>query len=169
LLQKNSTLLYQCFTVLEFNLFGAFLYTQINTKAIRKAIVISGIIFALFSFIFPYFQEENIDSVPIGVETIIILIFSFYYLYEQMNDTSTLFIYSTYPFWMVIGVVLFLSGSFFTYIFADSLPPNEVNKYWVITNVFSIVRSLFFCIGIVVSSKPPRTLPPSDFEFSSLN
>jgi Na+-driven multidrug efflux pump len=90
-------------------------------------------------------------------------------MYERMNDTSTLYVYSTFSFWIVTGMVLYLAGSFFIYIFADSLPKAEVDKYWVVTNVLSILKNIFFTIGIIVNSKPPRKIPPSDFEFSSLN
>jgi hypothetical protein len=66
-------------------------------------------------------------------------------------------------------MVLYLSGSFFIYIFADSLSREEVHKYWIVTNVLSILKNVFFAIGIIVNSKPPKRLPSSDFEFSSLN
>ncbi|MDQ3277122.1 MAG: hypothetical protein M3Q06_02275, partial [Bacteroidota bacterium] len=110
-----------------------------------------------------------IDSIQIGVETIIILIFSYYYLYERMNDTTTLYVYSTFSFWIVIGMVLYLAGSFFIYIFADSLPKADVDKYWIVTNVLSILKNIFFAIAIIVNSKPQKKFPLSDLELSSLN
>lgn len=86
-----------------------------------------------------------------------------------MNDTTTLYIYSIFSFWIVTGMVLYLSGSFFIYIFADSLPVAEVEKYWVVTNILSVLKNFFFAVGIIVNSKPTKKIPDSDFELSHLN
>lgn len=133
--------------------------------------MIIGIALVVFNLLYPYFNNDvkTIDSIPIGVETIVILIFSYYFLYEKTNDTSTLYIYSTFPFWIVIGMVIYLSGSFFIYLFAASLSKADVNKYWGLTNVLGFIKNILFAVGIVLSSKPTKRIPPSDFEFSSLN
>ena len=110
-----------------------------------------------------------IDSIQIGIETIIVLVFSFYYLYEKTNDTTTLYIYSTFSFWIVIGMVLYLAGSFFIYLFASSLSKKEVAQYWAVTNFLSFLKNIFFAIAIIVNSKPTKKIPVSDFELSSLN
>lgn len=164
-------LLYELFTVVESVAFIGFLFLQIKNREVKKAALMIGGAFILFSFLYPYFykDEKLIDSVPIGVETIIIMVFSFYFLYERTNDTTTLYIYSIPPFWIVIGMVLYLAGSFFIYLFASSLNKEEVLKYWSLTNFFGFIKNVLFMIGIIVNSKPPKTLPHSDFEFSSLN
>ncbi len=130
-----------------------------------------GIALLIFNILYPYLNSnlETIDSIPIGVETIVILVFSYYYLYEKTNDTSTLYIYSTFPFWIVIGMVIYLSGSFFIYLFAASLTKADVNKYWGLTNVLGLLKNILFAIGIILNSKPTKKVPPADFELSSLN
>lgn len=130
-----------------------------------------GVVFILFDLLFSYFSNGTklVDSVQIGIETIIILGFSFYYLYEKTNDTTTLYIYSTFQFWVVIGMALYLSGSFFIFLFADTLSQKQAQGYWYITNIFSILKSLFFTIAIIVNSKPSKQIPMSEFDFGSLN
>lgn len=170
-MNDSIAIVYHGFTILEFLCFVGFLYSQIKAKNVRRSIVFTSNLFVLFVFLFPIFGNGGmlLDSIQIGVETIIILIFSFYFLYEKLNDTTTLFIYNTYQFWIVVGIVIYLSGSFFTYIFASSLSQKEIDKYWVITNIFSILRTIFFSIAILVNSKPSRKFPMSDLDFSSLN
>ena len=133
--------------------------------------LIVGSTFIIFNLLFPYLIKDikAIDSIPIGIETIIVLTFSFYYLYEKTNDTTTLYIYSTFSFWIVIGMVLYLAGSFFIYLFASSLSKQEVNKYWVVTNFLSFLKNVMFAVAITVNSKPTKKMPISDFELSSLN
>jgi hypothetical protein len=169
-LNPRNGLLYSLFTVLETIAFVTFLFLELKNQHVKKALTMIGLCFLIFNFLFPMlYNEKLIDSVQIGVETIIILVFSFYYLYEETNDTSTLYIYSTSQFWVIIGMVLYLSGSFFIYLFADSIGEAQAKKYWPFTNVFSVMKNLFFAIAIIINSKPPKKLPMSELEFSSLN
>lgn len=174
-------LLYDFFTLVEFLVFSSFIYLHLKNQTSKKLLQIACIVFTLFYILFTLYtkggasissltqNEVAIDSVPIGVETIIVLAFSFYFLYERTNDTTTLFIYNTYQFWVVLGMVLYLAGSFFIYIFANFLSPAEVFKYWVITNVFSILRSCFFTLAIIYHAKPTKNKLVSDFGISYLN
>jgi hypothetical protein len=129
-------------------------------------IIILSILFTFFIITYNLLTHvKAIDSIPIGVECILILIFSFFYLYEQMKDTDSLFIYSTTPFWIILAMMLYLAGSFFIYIYASQLPHKDVAKYWVLTNIFSILKNIFFSIAILVNAyqlakKPNYNLYP---------
>lgn len=171
LLRYNSNLLYESFTIMEFILFVGFLHTQIQNKKARKTLFITGCMYLVFYISYTLTEKTgvSIDSIQIGVETIIILVFSYYYLYERMNDTTTLFIYNTYQFWVVLGIVLYLSGSFFVYLFAEYISYDEMKVYWPITNVLSIIKSILFSVAIYINTKPIKNTLTSDFEISSLN
>ena len=96
-----------------------------------------------------------LDSIPIGIETILIFVFTFFYFYEQLNDTTSLFIYSKPSFWAVLGILLYLAGSFFIYIFANQISVKELGKYWIITNISSILKNIFFAIAIYIQANQP--------------
>ena len=167
----SNVFLYKLYTIVEAIAFISFLYFQLVNKRIKRIAIFAAVFFILQSIFISFVLSgfHLIDSIQIGVETIIVLIFSFYYLYERMNDTTTLYVYSTFSFWIVIGMVLYLAGSFFIYIFADSLPQAEVEKYWFVTNILSILKNIFFTIGIIVNSKPTKKFPFSEYGLSSLN
>ena len=69
-----------------------------------------------------------------------------------MNNTTELFIYSKPSFWAVLGILLYLSGSFFIYIFANEISLKELEKYWIITNIASILKNIFFAIAIYIQA-----------------
>lgn len=142
------------FTLIEYSIFTFFLWLSIKNEKFKKFVIISSIMFILAA---TYYNIRtnflNIDSFPIGVETILILIFSFNYLYEQMNDTKTLFIYTQYQFWIIVGFMIYLAGSFFVYIYASQIEHDLLKQYWFLTNVFYVLMNLFFIIGILVSRK----------------
>lgn len=96
---------------------------------------------------------SRIDSIPIGIESLIIISFSFYYLYEQMRNPTNLFIYNNYIFWILIGIVMYLAGSFFIYIYGEQLDTAEWRKYRYLTLVFYNLRGIFFAISILVFIK----------------
>ena len=163
----NATL-YESVTLTEYLLFALFIWVLLKSKKAKLVVAIASLIYIIFYIIYSLLYEVSIltVSIPIGVEAILILIFSFYYLYEQMNDTSTLFIYTKPAFWIILGMVLYLAGSFFVYIFSNYLNKDVREKYWVITNVLSILKNIFFCIAIHINAKPPKESLHYDLELS---
>lgn len=153
-----TVFLYSTFTLIEFLLFTSALFLFIGNKKFKKLILALSICFTIFIIIYNATAKlRGIDSIPIGIETILILIFSFYYLYEQMQDTENLFIYTRYPFWIVLGMMLYLSGSFFIYIYTSQLVYDKtVAHYWMFTNIFSILKNIFFTIAILINAYQPH-------------
>jgi hypothetical protein len=160
-LPKNSLLYIGAFfTFFEYSTFTFFLWCNIKNEKFKRFILITSVTFLLGATF--YNIKTNflyMDSVPIGIETILILIFSFYYLYEQMNDTETLFIYTKYQFWVVIGFMIYLAGSFFVFIYASQVGHDFIKKYWFLTNVFYVLMNSLFVIGILVNKKKKITIP----------
>ena len=168
----TNTALYEVFTLIEIFLFLAFIYTQVKSHKTKSLAIVVGILYTIFFLIYTLLLKavRGIDSIPIGVETIIILGCSFYYLYERMNDTTTLFIYNTYQFWIILGIVLYLAGSFFIYVFASYLRNyDDIKQFWMITNVFSTIKNIFFCIAIYIHAKPSKESIRYNSELSRLN
>lgn len=146
--------LYDFFTTLEYSVFAYFLWNHIKNLFFRKLIVGISIVFIAFLiFYYSLADFRSIDSIPIGIESILILLFSFYYFFEQINDTKALFIYNKYSFWIVTGIMIYLAGSFFIYVFANHLDTALLMKYWFLTNVFYVIKGFFICYGIFIQVK----------------
>jgi hypothetical protein len=152
---------YGAFTFIEYILFSTIFYLNIKSKIVRKVIFFISIIFTVFLLIY-YSQMSfrSIDSIPIGVETIFILLYAFYYLFEQMNDLENSFIYNKYHFWLIIGIMLYLAGSFFIYVFANQVDEAIVNQFWLLTNVFYIIKNIFFAIAFLILVKQSKVSCP---------
>jgi hypothetical protein len=152
------------FTFLELSAFYVFLYLNIKSKNWKAAILLSTVAFLVFTITYLILLQsgeiakpKGIDSIPIGIETILVLIFAFYYFFEQTNDISSSYIYSRYHFWFVLGFTIYLSGSFFIYIFASQVDRATLLQYWFITNIFYILKNILFIVGIQVYIKGKRT------------
>lgn len=157
--------LYSFITGFEYALFSFFIFLNVVSKPIKKVIIFSIAAFTIFQIIYTLLNPNlSFDSVSIGIETILILFFSFYFLYEQINKPEIIFLYNTYHFWIITGFIIYLAGSFFIYLFAIYLPPAELAPLWPIINIFSVLKNIFFSIGILVFA---LHLNPKKMKFKS--
>jgi hypothetical protein len=148
------------------------MWMNIRSRKFKRVIVILSIAFVLFQIIYFFIGEpKGLDTIPIGIQTILILIFSFYFFYEQLKESVTP-IYDHFFFWITIGLIIYLAGSFFMYILAEDL--NKINRkqlleYWFITYVVDIIKNFFFFISALVFLKQSKSvvrktvLPNLDF------
>lgn len=145
---------YECFTAVEYTIFAFIIWSNIKNVKFRSFILVISALFLTFLPIY-YITADfgSIDSIPIGISTILILIFSFYFFFEQMNDTQSLFIYTKYIFWFITGVMIYLAGSFFIYVSANHVEKSIRETFWLFTNVFYITKNIFFGIGIYLALK----------------
>jgi hypothetical protein len=138
-------------TLLEYALFSMVIWYSIKSLLIKKLILVISLAFFVFIIIHSITTEiKSFDSIPIGIETILILLYSFYYLYEQMNNIENLFIYSQYQFWIIVGFMIYLSGSFFIYIFANQVDSQTITRYWFLTNVFFVLMTISFFFSVYI-------------------
>jgi hypothetical protein len=143
---------YACFTLIEYTLFAFFIRSITTNTFFRKLIVVLSVLFCLLLPVYytNFKQRIVVDSVPIGCETILVLLFAFYYFYEQMNDIENHYIYNRFHFWIVTGIILYLAGSFFIYISANHIDKQIVYKYWFLTYIFYVIKNALFITGISI-------------------
>ena len=84
--------IWSTFTLIEYSIFTFFIWTNIKNLGMRKFVLVSSILFIIFTTTYNVITKfTSIDSIPIAIETILIFIYSVYYLYEETNDTTNLF------------------------------------------------------------------------------
>jgi hypothetical protein len=75
-----------------------------------------------------------------------------------MNEMEEIFIYNTYQFWIIIGFMVYLGGSFFIYIFANVVTAKTRHQFWFLTYVFYIVKNILFTIGLFYLGQKSKSL-----------
>jgi hypothetical protein len=148
LLDVSLSLFLSTYTLVEFFLFSYFIWIIIDSKQFKKVIAIVSSLFIIFICYYFFTTKFNFfDSVPVACESILIFTFSLYYLFEQINKPRVLFIYNTSMFWIILGFLVYLAGSFFIYTFADNLARGERGNFWFIPFIFNTIKNLFFSIA----------------------
>jgi len=147
------------FTLTEGICFGYYLLSIIQTKIAKKILVGLGVLFlALALFDLKNSQADTFDSIPTVIECLILLVFSVYYLYEQIKDPNNLFLYNTSNFWIVVGLILFFSGNFFLFIYGQSSStlPNWENTFNLINGVCALLEYILFLIAFIIAKNASK-------------
>ena len=91
------------------------------------------------------------------------------YFFEQMRNPNSLFIYSTSEFWIVTGILIFLAGTFFIFIYSANLSEKEFLKYWPINYLFNTIKNILFGLALFIHGRKNRKPNEDDsFYYDSL-
>lgn len=151
---ESFVFLLYSFTVVEYSFFCYFLYLILPKRTIRKLIPFIWIGFIVFALIDSVFINGDVgfDSFTSGIESIIIILLSIYYLYIQLKGSTNLTIYSTFNFWVVIAFLIYFCGTFFLYLMTDSMHHNVSfqKQYFIINIAFNILKNILLCIAVTM-------------------
>ena len=154
----QPTVLYNSiYTFLEYSFLTAFLWSNISIKRFRLIILGCSVLFVAAQILtYPTIsitEFAGIDSIPIGIETILIFVYIIFFFYENFRNNYDRFIYDHHCFWLSIGMMIYLGGTFFFNLLGNYIDPRDIDKYWYLTHIADIIKNIFFCVGIIVYSR----------------
>ena len=142
------------YTFLEYAIFTLIFWFQIRKKTFRFLMFIASVLFVLFQIFYVTSTSLiRLDSVPIGIETIFVFIYIFYFLYEFSKYVKDTFIYRHYCFWIAVGILIYLGGSFFFYILINQLDDNKIEQFGTLTYIAEIIKNLLFAVSLFFYKK----------------
>lgn len=149
---------YQSFyTFLEYSFFAFLLWLNIKNKKIKHAIILLSFLFVAFQIIYSLGSKfTRLDVLAVGIESILIFIYIFYFFYEHFSSPKNQFIYTHYCFWLSMGLLIYLGGSFFINILANDMEQTEKDKYWTLTYIAETIKNVLFTLAIFVFSRNPN-------------
>ena len=165
-----NTILLQVFTLLEYLFFSIFFYIILKTSVLKKIIFGFSILFSLFCIYFIAQKGvKEFDSIQTSIEGTLIIIYSIFYFYEQMNSSQVSFIYQGFRFWIVFGILIYMAGNLFLFTYASTLPQELRNQYWIINFVSNILKNILFAVAIFIQAKSMTEKPNLPDPFENLN
>ncbi len=152
---KNIKKFYNAFyTVLEYGFFTIIFWRQNKNKFFRKFVIIASALFFLFEFYYiSKAAVERLDSIPIAIETILIFIYIFSFFYDFSKTVRSTFIYNHYCFWLSVGILIYLGGSFFYYMLVNNLDSKEYEKLADLTYIAETIKNILFGIAMIILQK----------------
>jgi hypothetical protein len=134
--------------------FAFILWYNLQTKFLKNFIVIASLAFFVFQVLYTFTQNlTRLDSVPIGIETILVFIYIAFFFYENLKTPTTTYFYSHHCFWISVGILIYLGGSLFFYILIDQLDEDEIHLFGTMTYIADIIKNILFGVAIVMFSK----------------
>lgn len=148
-------------TFTEVLFFSLFFYFIISNKFLKRVILITIPLFLTFQVLHRIFSERVVfDAIPSGAEAIIILSYTVYFFYEELNRSPEKSFYNNYLFWISLGIMLYLAGTFFFFILANSMPLEQAKEFWFITYLIETLKNILMIIALILylkSEKNPIT------------
>lgn len=95
----------------------------------------------------------RLDSVPIGIESILLMTYIVFYFYSQFKIITVENVYDKSSFWLAIGVLIYIGVTFFFNILANSLIKEDFSKYYYYSYFGDIIKNLFFSVAIFFMTK----------------
>ncbi len=143
------------FTVVEFLIFS-WIFLRVITGRLRRSIIVFCMVtFVIFSALNYLFAPSiaHYDSLPIIIEGILVLIFCLFYFFEQISGPPTSLIYTKTDFWIVLGIMIYISLGFFLFLQASIASLSTISKFWDINLVSNILKNIIFAIAFVINDE----------------
>ncbi|HRO46449.1 MAG TPA: hypothetical protein PLS00_18655 [Niabella sp.] len=140
-------------TIFEYSLFSLLFFNIIVSRAFKKGIVVITILIGLY-LLYDLFSTANnsFDSVPSGITSLTFLIYCIFYLFERVSDPTSLFLYSSPVFWVVVALIIYFAGTFFPFIYAQSHMKEDqfISEYDLIHDTLYIIKNLLFGFAMLI-------------------
>jgi hypothetical protein len=156
---KTMVVLQNLFTGFEYLIFTSIFFFTGGRKK-KNIILILSLVFISFLISLAIFNPTNLksspiilDTIPVSIETILIFIYIFFFLYEYSKADLTESIFNNHLFWISVGLLLYLGGTFFFNILANQMSRAEFDNYWHYTYMAEIAKNILFLIALFKISK----------------
>ncbi len=145
------------YTFLEYSVFALLFFLNIKGKKIRISILLLSLAFILFLISYYFLVKvKRLDTIPVGIESILIFVYIFLFFYEHFNDTKAEYIYNHPCFWITVGLLIYLGGSFFINILANHLTNEEFADYWYLNYIADTLKNILFVVSMIIFSRRPN-------------
>jgi hypothetical protein len=151
---RSETYAFRVFTLLEYFFLTYLLINEIeNSRAVKTIKYASTLFITVFILDWITSSFHNFDSIPTGLESLIILSSSIYLVYEKTLKIDALVI--TPSTWVSFGFIIYFAGTFFLFILSQNNLNDEnfYDTYGVIVSIFNTIKNLFLTIGVFRISK----------------
>ncbi|MCG2614190.1 hypothetical protein LZZ85_07850 [Terrimonas sp. NA20] len=150
-------ILQNLFTPFEYLVFTMIFFLTAGKRKRKFLIAISIIFIAFLITLFivkPATIDSNLvlDTYGVGIETIIIFLYIFSFLYEQSKIDDSESIFSKYLFWISMGLLIYLGGSFFFNILVTEMSLAEFDNYYHYTYIAELIKNVLFLVALSKAS-----------------
>jgi hypothetical protein len=165
---SHSESIISAFALCEFAFFSVLLYLCIQNKTFKKIIVAISAANLCVEFYLLCTHTTNFDFWAALTTAVLIVIYSIYFFYEQINSTENLLIYQSYRFWMIVGCIVYLSGTLFLFLLTADVTDKQHSPFYIINIIGEIVKNVFFSIAFIVARNNRQNENSGEFDDTNI-
>jgi hypothetical protein len=153
---NSLPILYALYTIIESLFLSYYLYISFKNNFFKKSLLVLSIVFVvialfnLYTIVFQSSTSQLIDTIPVSTSALILMIFSILYLFEEIQTPKIGFVYSKPNFWIVVGIMIYFSGTFFLFLQYSALSNSDKDNFWIINIICIILKNIFFSISFML-------------------
>jgi hypothetical protein len=146
------------FTLIETLFLYFFFKIIIDSRLGNKIIYVLAVAFsAVWIYLFIKAGTTSYIETLSAIETLTLISLSIYYFWEQLRKPDTVFLYTVPRFWLVTAYLTYTTGTFFLFLYLDSLSIVEQQRYFVYLNpIFLLIKTIMLSIAMLMRSKIPQ-------------
>jgi len=138
-------------TIIEYSLFSYFIFISYKEKIFKTILIVCSILFYAIAVINILSKRSaTFDSLSASLEASLLILFSIFFLYEQIKDPTIFYVYTSKRFWIIIAFLLYFSSILFLFIYAVTFTSQQHQSYWRINNIFDTLKNLLFTIAFAM-------------------
>ncbi|MFT3825257.1 MAG: hypothetical protein QM731_15145 [Chitinophagaceae bacterium] len=161
--QSYSQIMFSAFTLVEYSLFTTAIYLALKRKLFKRIVLSSVPLFlAAYVLSFIFFAKDTADSISITVEYSLVIVSALLYFFEEINQPNTTFIYSSFQFWAIVGILIYSTGTFFLFMYSQALSYEEWSKWEIINYVFTWIKNMCFSVAACLPKKSNNFSEPEE-------
>ena len=162
---KNRKYFSTSYTFFEYGIFTFIFWVNFQKDKIRPLILVSSVLFFAFQLFYVFSGKiKKLDTVPIGIETILILIYIVCFFYSFSKRSRSHYIYNHYVFWIAVGILIYLGGSFFFFMLIENLNKEQETAFGNLTYVAEIIKNILFAFALFIYVRYPFENKKKNFE-----
>lgn len=166
--QKNASLVISLFAISENIFFSLLFYLFVQNPKIKKIIASISVICLCLIFSLFFLKKENFDFWAALITGIVIVVYSIFFFFEQVNSPQVLILYQSYKFWVVAGCIIYISGTLFLFLYTSNVRDRQKSALWIINIAFEIIKDICFSIGFLLARKPNQNILAQEYDDTNM-
>lgn len=157
--------LHNILSYLDILFWGAYFYHILETS-ISKRVVIALIITTLILITWSNWATgrnfNRMDSFALSIGSLSLIMMCLLFFYQLLNNLDIKNILTYSHFWITVGILIYFSGAFFTFMFAEYITFSKektVTQYILINAFLLFFQRIFLALGLWFSKTPPQLSP----------
>ncbi len=132
------------YIAIEYTILVFFFSILFQNKLFKKVIIFSIIPFWGYCIInFFVSDHDTFNNYPALVEFAVFILIIIFYFYEKMQIVSTIPLFRSISFWLIVGLFIYFTGNLFFLLFLFSTSNKEIlNQMFVIYSGVTITKNI---------------------------